>query len=67
MTALNYICWTLWIVGTLVIGASWMNVVTPTVGWIGFGIALVGSVISRFSPEPPMPPPAGPRNEFWKN
>jgi len=40
------ICWALWIVGTAIIVASWANIVTPTVGWGGFVIALVGTVLN---------------------
>jgi hypothetical protein len=47
--ATNQIWWALWIVGTAIIVASWANVVTPTVGWVGFGIALVGTVLSSFA------------------
>ena len=37
-----------WWIGTALVVASWMNVVTPTIGWIGFalaGTAAVGSYI----------------------
>jgi hypothetical protein len=33
-------------VGTILILASWVDVVSPTVGWIGFAIAGVGVLIS---------------------
>jgi hypothetical protein len=39
------IAWWLWAIGTTVIVLSWINVVGPTVGWCGFGIGLVGSVL----------------------
>ena len=38
-------CWLLWIVGTSIIIASWADLVTPEVGWVGFGIALTGSLL----------------------
>jgi hypothetical protein len=40
-------CWAMWIGGTILIVASWVNVVSITVGWVGFGIALAGTLISR--------------------
>ena len=42
----NQIAWWLWAGGTVLIVLSWLEVVSPTVGWIGFGIGFVGSVIS---------------------
>jgi len=38
--------WWLWAVGTVLIVLSWFHVVTNTVGWIGFGIGLAGSIMS---------------------
>ena len=38
--------WGLWISGTILIILSWTGTVSPTVGWVGFGMALVGSLIS---------------------
>ena len=43
------IAWLFWIAGSIVIGLSWVNVVTPRVGWIGWGVALFGTVLSFFS------------------
>ncbi len=43
------LAWFLWIPGTILIVLSWVNVVTPLVGWIGFGIALVGFAIGQFA------------------
>jgi tetratricopeptide (TPR) repeat protein len=55
----------LWAVGTLLIILSWMDVVTPRVGWWGFWISLVGAAITWF-PSPPKwaftRPPTGPRS-----
>jgi len=39
------IAWWLWAVGTVVIVLSWANLVSPIIGWCGFGIGLVGSVV----------------------
>lgn len=39
----------LWIGGTALIVGSWANVVTPQVGWIGFGIAGAGTLLSMAS------------------
>ena len=44
--AKNQVCWALWIVGTAVIVASWADVVTATVGWIGFCITVIGTALS---------------------
>ena len=40
------VCNALWLIGTVLIVLSWVNAVTPVVGWIGFGVAGVGWVIS---------------------
>ena len=37
--------WYLWAIGTVLIALSWFSVVSNTVGWIGFAIGMVGSVI----------------------
>ncbi len=34
--------WPLWIVGTVLVVLSWLRVVSYTVGWIGFGIVMLG-------------------------
>ena len=39
-------CWLLWISGSILIVASWGNVVPPAIGWIGFGIATAGTLLS---------------------
>ena len=46
---LRHWLWTLWTVGTILIILSWMNVVSRSVGWIGFGIALLGTICSGYS------------------
>lgn len=43
---LSKLSWILWIPGTLVIAASWFNLVSPRVGWIGFWVALAGTLLS---------------------
>ncbi len=40
--------WPAWWIGTALIVANWLNVVTPTIGWVGFalaGAAALGSYI----------------------
>jgi hypothetical protein len=40
--------WVAWWIGTALIAGSWFNIVTPTVGWIGFalaGAAVLGSYV----------------------
>ena len=47
----NQIAWCLWAVGTVLVALSWFGVVSTAVGWCGFGLGLVGSIISwGFSP-----------------
>jgi hypothetical protein len=41
----NKIAWWFWAVGTVLIALSWFNVVSTTVGWCGFGIGMVGSMM----------------------
>lgn len=36
--------WPAWWIGTALIAGSWFNIVSPTVGWIGFGIAGAASL-----------------------
>lgn len=52
----------LWIAGTAVIVLSWMHVVPNKVGWIGFGIAMLGTLLGycRKSPPAAAPTPAAP-------
>jgi hypothetical protein len=44
--ARNQLAWWLWAVGTVLIVLTWVEAVSPTVGWCGFGIGLVGSIIA---------------------
>lgn len=41
----NQIAWWLWAVGTVLIVLSWIEAVSTIVGWCGFGIGMVGSVL----------------------
>jgi hypothetical protein len=43
---LDQIAWVLWIAGTVLIVGSWTGEVSPTVGWIGFAIAGLGTLTS---------------------
>ncbi len=58
MTPLYKFCWVLWIAGTAIIVASWLDIVTPTVGWVGFGVALAGTLLSLGSQQRRQQPPA---------
>ncbi|HVX83424.1 MAG TPA: hypothetical protein VH253_01265 [Phycisphaerae bacterium] len=40
------LCGVMWLMGTVVIVLSWVNVVPAWVGWIGFGVAGVGWLVS---------------------
>ena len=31
--------WPVWLIGTALIAGSWFSIVSPTVGWVGFGLA----------------------------
>ncbi len=51
--ATHTFCRVLWWGGSALILASWVDAVTPTVGWIGFAVAGVGWLLSRtIQPQP---------------
>jgi hypothetical protein len=52
MMSVHKLSWALWIGGTILIAASWIDVVTPQIGWVGFGIAVVGTMLSRVNSQP---------------
>jgi hypothetical protein len=58
------IAWYLWLIGTAIVVASWLDLVEPRVGWVGWCVALVGTILSvggsRAPAEPPPAPAAGP-------
>jgi hypothetical protein len=58
----NQIAWWLWAVGTILIALSWFRVVPTSVGWLGFGIGMVGSILS-WGMRPPRQSPAKPAGE----
>jgi hypothetical protein len=37
---------TIWAVGTALIVLSWINAVPSLVGWIGFGVTILASLVS---------------------
>jgi hypothetical protein len=43
---LQRLSWPLWVVGTLLIAGSWFDIVSSEQGCLGFGIALLGSLLS---------------------
>ncbi len=49
MNSAHRFSWLLWLGGTALIVASWTDAVTPQVGWMGFGIALAGTLLSSVS------------------
>jgi hypothetical protein len=68
MTAMYKFCWVMWIGGTALIAASWGDVVSPTIGWVGFGIALAGTLLSFVAQQHPQqslrePLEAGPEDQ----
>lgn len=42
----DQVIWAVWWAGTALIVSSWLNIVSNTVGWIGFAAALASSVVS---------------------
>ncbi len=61
MTGMYKFCWAMWLVGTILIVASWADVVTPTIGWVGFGVALAGTLLSFGAQQRPQQPHPKPR------
>ena len=54
----HQISWWLWAAGTVLIALSWFDVVSTTIGWFGFAIGMVGSVIGwGLHPPQSAPPP----------
>jgi hypothetical protein len=43
---LSRACSAIWMVGTAIVILSWVDVVSPQVGWIGFAIAGIGWLVS---------------------
>ena len=41
----HQIAWYLWAIGSVLIVLSWFNIVSTGIGWIGFAIGMVGSVL----------------------
>ena len=50
---LRRFAWLLWVVGTVLIMLSWADKVSPTIGWIGFCIAVLGVLFSLSWPANP--------------
>jgi hypothetical protein len=46
ITVLYRIYWFAWLAGTGLILLSWVDVVSPTIGWVGFGIACGAAFLS---------------------
>ena len=42
----NQIIWVVWWGGTALIVASWLGMVSNTIGWIGFSLAIASTFIS---------------------
>ncbi|MEO1526999.1 MAG: hypothetical protein AAFX06_16290 [Planctomycetota bacterium] len=47
---LSQFYWPAWWIGTAMIAASWFNLVSTTIGWIGFGITGAATVASYLLP-----------------
>ena len=45
-----HLYWPAWIGGTILIVCSWANLVSPTIGWVGFGVACAAAVGSYVLP-----------------
>jgi hypothetical protein len=59
----NQIAWWLWAAGSILIALSWFNVVSTSIGWLGFGIGMFGSVLSWGLRPPGRSAPARPATE----
>jgi hypothetical protein len=46
--------WGAWWAGTILLVLSWTEIVSPTIGWIGFGIACISVVVSVIA------------NKYWR-
>jgi hypothetical protein len=53
--AIYRFAWLLWLGGTIVILLSWVDAVSPTVGWAGFAVTLAGCALSWIASQPPYP------------
>jgi hypothetical protein len=49
MNSVHSLSWALWLGGTALIVASWVDLVASPVGWIGFGVAAAGTRLSSFN------------------
>ena len=55
------IAWFMWAIGSVLIALSWFSVVSTTIGWIGFGVGMAGSMIGwGLKPPPSEPTPKEP-------
>ena len=61
----NDIAWYLWFVGTILVVLSWVGTVSTKVGWLGFGIGLVGTIMS-WGLRPPHSNPRSDNDDFKK-
>jgi hypothetical protein len=43
------LCWLLWIAGTILIVLSWTHTVSYEIGWVGFGVAGTGTLLSMLT------------------
>ncbi|HEU4338970.1 MAG TPA: hypothetical protein VFS19_02790 [Planctomycetota bacterium] len=43
------ISWSLWVGGVIVVLLSWTDVVSRTVGWVGFGVACLGVLLGQLA------------------
>ena len=41
--------WVLWVPGVILVLLSWTDTVSRTVGWVGFGVACLGSLLGVLS------------------
>ncbi len=49
MNPVYQFAWVLWIGGTILIIGSWVDAIPVHIGWVGFGIALAGTLLSIVS------------------
>lgn len=46
------IIWGVWLLGALLVVLSWIDVVDPEIGWVGFSMATIASLLSRLPERP---------------
>ena len=43
---IRQVCYAAWVIGTILVIGTWINLVPNTIGWVGFGIGFVAWAVS---------------------